>query len=264
MASAAAGAGEGRAGGAADGPVAGGAVADGPVAGGAADAARGEPPRDPPPAASHADGAPPGHTGGFGEPTCVRCHFDATAGEGRLEVTGFPAAWAPWGEYPVEVRLVSPGMRRAGFQLSVRFREGALAGRQAGTLRADEAGVRVVEGDSSGVAYAGHAEPGAVGADGRATWRVTWLAPSDTGAAAVLHVAANAANGDDSEFGDAIYTDSLSSAPVAGLEPPAAGVEPRAAGVDPAATGDGEAGDARDRTTAGRSERCPAKAWSRR
>lgn len=161
----------------------------------------------------YADGAPPGHTGGFGEPTCVLCHFDAAPSEGgRIEIEGFPASWEPGGEYPLELRLRSPGMARAGFQLSVRFEDG----RQAGSLRAAGTGVEILGPDSSGVLYAGHARPASPDAEARAVWRLEWVAPKEARGAVRLHVAANGANGDDSELGDAVYADSLASEPDAG------------------------------------------------
>ncbi len=158
----------------------------------------------------YADGAPPGHSGGFGEPTCQRCHFDAEAREGgRLEVAGFPTTWRPGRGYPLVVRLRSPGMAGAGFQLAARFCDG----RQAGHWRTDGGGVGVAAPDSSGVRYVGHTRPARPGPGGEAVWRFTWIAPEESGAPVRLHLAANAANGDDSEFGDAVYADSLTSAP---------------------------------------------------
>jgi len=41
---------------------------------------------------------------------------------------------------------------------------------------------------------------------GRATWQVRWTAPDRLTEPLQLHVAANAANGDKSEFGDMIFT----------------------------------------------------------
>lgn len=162
-------------------------------------------------AVRYADGAPPGHTGGFGEPTCERCHFHAEASEeGRLELSGLPAAWEPGREYPLEVSVRSPGMARAGFQLAARFCDGG----QAGTWRAGGDGVGVVSADDAGVRYVGHTEPARPGAAGAAAWRLTWIAPEEAGGTVLLHLAANAANGDDSEFGDAVYADSLRSVPL--------------------------------------------------
>lgn len=133
-----------------------------------------------------------------------------------MEVRGFPRRWETGARYPLQVHLRSPGMARAGFQLSVRFEDG----RQAGRLEGTGPGVEIAGPDSAGVLYAGHERPAAVGPDGRAFWWLAWTAPEDPEAAVRLHVAANGANGDDSEFGDAVYADSFTSGPgTAGGEP---------------------------------------------
>ncbi len=71
---------------------------------------------------------------------------------------------------------------------------------------------RVTVTDSGGVAYAHQTVAGAAPASpGTARWTVEWTAPvgGDGAPGAVLvHVAANAANDDASEFGDFIYADS--------------------------------------------------------
>lgn len=198
------------------------------------------PPHDPgprgDPARPYMDGPPPGHTGGFGEPACQRCHFDAPVDppDARLEVRGFPETYAPDSTYRLTVMLTAPDLGRGGFQLAVRCREGRASGRQAGRLSADDARAEVVRGrgeelrGDSTVLYARHTGEGSrTTAADTATWRLAWTAPgrrpgpSDRdgqGAApasagpaggcssAVLHAAANAANGDDSEFGDRVLT----------------------------------------------------------
>jgi len=101
------------------------------------------------------------------------------------------------------VRLAGADMARAGFQLAVRTPAGGQAGRLA------PADARSAVTDSSGIAYLHHTAAGSMPtASGEAEWRFAWMAPA-AAAAAVLHVAANAANGDASALGDAIYADSL-------------------------------------------------------
>jgi len=50
------------------------------------------PPNLVPNGAVHEEGPPPGHTGGFGEPTCQECHseFDVNASSGALGVEDSP------------------------------------------------------------------------------------------------------------------------------------------------------------------------------
>lgn len=147
-------------------------------------------------------GPPPGHTGGFGEPTCAVCHFDVGTPDpaGGVTVSGIPGeGFRPGERYLVRLRLNRPGLRAAGFQLSVRTEEGA----QAGTLEAldDRGAVTVGE---RGIPYAHHTEAGTAAADS-ADWVVAWTPPAGN-RPVHLHVAANAADGDDSPLGDHIYT----------------------------------------------------------
>ena len=155
--------------------------------------------------ARHLAGPPLAHTGGFGEPTCQECHFDAplNAPGGQLRVAGLPEGYEPGLEYELVVALERAGMQRAGFQLAIRFADGA----QAGELIAADQRVAVAAGEG-GVHYAQHTERGAApGEPGRTRWRLLWLAPAagTRGEEVFLHVAANAANYDDSEFGDFVY-----------------------------------------------------------
>jgi hypothetical protein len=156
----------------------------------------------------HADGPPPGHTGGFGEPTCTACHADAPLndGIGRLRVTGLPDVFEPKQEYSLSVQFERPGLTRAGFQLSIRFGAGEGAGRQAGNLTAADSGVQVLGGGSHDVQYAEHTSRGVSAMDDTISWMVRWRAPSGGTVPVVLHVAVNASNDDDSELGDAVYT----------------------------------------------------------
>lgn len=153
----------------------------------------------------YADGPPPRNTGGFGETTCALCHRGGApdpAGGGLRIVA--PASYTPGREHLVEVALDRPGLRRAGFQLSVRFAAGDAAGKQAGALAAE--GDRVQTVTARQVTYAAHTRAGtAVAAAGAARWQVRWTAPA-SGGTVVFHAAANASNDDDSELGDAIYT----------------------------------------------------------
>jgi hypothetical protein len=156
------------------------------------------------------DGPPPGHTGGFGEPTCRACHSEAPLNEpgGELLVAGVPAAYEPGRTYDLEVLLRRAGMLRAGFQLAARFQgEGMFpGGAQAGVLTPVDDRTAVVWDSSTHVAYIEHTLKGgtlSVGDSGR--WRFRWTAPVSGGGVIVVHVAANAANDDDSPLGDLIY-----------------------------------------------------------
>ena len=150
-------------------------------------------------------GPPPAHTGGFGEPLCGECHFGAplNSDPGSLSMDA-PAEYRAGATYPLEVRLARPGMAAAGFQLAIRLAEGPRAGSQAGALEPGP-GVAVTADSATGVLYAHQSVDGAaVGGSGSTVWTVRWTAP-DGDVPVVVHVAANAANDDASEFGDYIY-----------------------------------------------------------
>lgn len=160
----------------------------------------------------YADGPPPGYTGGFGEPTCHQCHFDGPIDDpnGQLTAAGLPDRYEPGTRYPLTIRLARPGLRRAGFQLAFRFIDGPRKGAQAGDLTATSDRVQIVTPDEGGTRYAEQTGAGSEPDEpGRTRWRLEWTAP-DSGRV-VVHAAANAANGDASEFGDFIYvwTDSI-------------------------------------------------------
>lgn len=159
------------------------------------------------PAASlvYRDGPPAGFSGGFGEDHCQACHSGdkVNASPGSLTIS-VPQRYSPGKTYAVTITLKRPGMAIGGFQLTARFEAG---GAQAGTLAlADGQQDRVNVLTDRGVQYAYHLRPGSqLTAAGVVRWTLRWTAPA--GSRAVLfNAAANAANGDDSQSGDFVYT----------------------------------------------------------
>lgn len=148
-------------------------------------------------------GAPPGTTGGFGEPTCAMCHFGnaLNAPAGSLTIEGLPARYTPGQAYRLIIRLRRPQMAVAGFQLSAR----TAAGAQAGTLAAAADGAESVQVQAAaGIQYAGHTEDGSrTATPGAAEWRVVWTAPAS--GSVTFSAAANAADDDNSPLGDYVY-----------------------------------------------------------
>jgi hypothetical protein len=160
---------------------------------------------------AYAEGAPPGFSGGFKEDTCHACHFheQLNAGGGRVTIEGVPASFEAGRRYTLSVTLTRAGMKRAGFQLATRFKE---TGAQAGTL-APGAGEdeRVAVESQSGVQYASQKKGGSsVSADEATRWTIEWIAP-DRGPV-IVHVSANAADGNESADGDFVYTAARESA----------------------------------------------------
>lgn len=153
--------------------------------------------------AAYPRGAPPGVTGGFGEPTCLLCHFGGEVNEagGSLAIDGLPERYTPGETYRLIVRLRRAEMGAAGFQLSAR----TAAGAQAGELAAGGMQTQV-EAGAGGVRYAGHTDAGSSpAAPGAAEWTVDWTAPARAAGPVQFHAAANAGDGDSSPQGDYVY-----------------------------------------------------------
>ncbi len=149
-------------------------------------------------------GAPPGTTGGFGEPTCQMCHFgnDLNDPAGSLTIEGLPERYTPGQAYRLIVRLRRSQMAAAGFQLSAR----TAAGAQAGTFAVPDSASSVQVQTSGGVQYAGHTEVGSrTAAPGAAQWPILWTAPATAAGRLTFSGAANAGDDDRSPLGDYVY-----------------------------------------------------------
>ncbi len=162
----------------------------------------------PPCAIAYVEGPPPGNTGGFGEQSCLQCHFDGPLNDpdGSLRLEGVPESYVPGDEYRIDIVLVRSDIRRGGFELAVRFRDGPEAGQQAGVLIPIDSSVDIVRGPSRSVQYARQNDLGSSSeTEDSFTWSVQWQAPPGSGGPVAINVAANAANDDASELGDWIY-----------------------------------------------------------
>lgn len=157
------------------------------------------------------DGPPPGRTGGFGEPTCQVCHADASVvvSARGLWIESLPRAYVPGETYRLTAVLTRPGMGRGGFQVSARYAEGKTAGRQAGSFIPEDSTTSVSILANRAVQYLAHTAAGArLTAPDTARWTFEWRAPAEgpkgRAGEVIFNVAANAANNDQSEFGDRI------------------------------------------------------------
>lgn len=139
------------------------------------------------------DGAPPAHTGAFGEPSCHACHFDGPAREagGPVRLRGLPTRLSAGETFDLVLEIVAESPS-AGFQLTVRDARG----RQAGILSPVDGATRRVE--QGGIQYLGHTDASSH------RWRFKWQAP-DEPRTVVFAGAVNVANDDQSEFGDEVY-----------------------------------------------------------
>lgn len=161
------------------------------------------------------DGPEAGLTGGFGETTCHGCHFDNPLNDpvGELRLDGVPDSYTPGEQYLITVTVRRIGLSRGGFQLTARESGINMAsGSNAGVLRPTDAAAQTIA-DGRGVTYLQHTRAGAEPSEaGLARWTFEWAAPAE-GVPVVFHVAANAANGDDSPLGDFVYTAEATSTP---------------------------------------------------
>ena len=154
------------------------------------------------PCHAYENGAPPGHTGGFGEPDCSACHsgFAPNAPTGELSIQGLPAGYAPGATYRLAILLQHPELASGGLQLAMRTRDGEPAGELV------PASARTAVVNAAGQAYLQHTREGTrTGTDGSIRWEFDWRAPQ-TAEPVVLNLAANAANDDFSPLGDFVYT----------------------------------------------------------
>ena len=158
--------------------------------------------------AAYKEGPLPGMTGGFGEPTCTTCHFDHPVNErsGSLRLAGLPRTYTPGRHYTITITLERPQLKLGGFELASRFARGAMAGQQAGALAPLDSRTQILQSPDGLLQYVQHNRTGnRAGQPGRLEWTIRWTAPPASGGPVVFHVAANAANDDDSPLGDYIY-----------------------------------------------------------
>lgn len=145
-------------------------------------------------------------TGGFGEQTCRSCHFDydLNPDDGHLSVSGISGSISEGESIEIMIRIEREALGRAGFQLSARYADG----KQAGNFNLGEDD-RIMFSNAvpDSLEYIQHSNNGSKPLKANNTsWTVTWEAPESLAGPVIFNLAANAANGDQSEFGDFIYT----------------------------------------------------------
>lgn len=145
-------------------------------------------------------------TGGFGEQSCHSCHFDYELNypEGELSVTGIRDFFEPGREYTINISVEREDMGRSGFQMTARFEDGS----QAGHFNLGE-DLTTTPDIGNEVSYVQHGAGQVEAEDGKKDWEVIWVAPDRTDKTVLFNLAANAANGDASGFGDWIYVQEI-------------------------------------------------------
>lgn len=148
---------------------------------------------------------PGAFTGGFGEPTCRSCHFDYEINPdgGSFSVSGITEEETSGELLKIQITLQRDELGGAGFQLSARYRDGSQAGR---FKIEDNKRVTFTKAAPDSLQYVQHSYAGTEPIEsGKNSWTVRWQAPKSAGQIVVFNIAANAANGDQSVFGDFIY-----------------------------------------------------------
>lgn len=148
-------------------------------------------------------------TGGFGEETCRSCHFDYDLNPdgGQLNVSGLETGFKPGEVIEIALEVSRKELGKAGFQLSARFADG----QQAGTfLLDDNARIMFTSSAPDSLQYVQHSAEGTEpNGDGMNKWMIHWKAPEKISSPVIFNIAANAGNGDQSEFGDFIYAEEI-------------------------------------------------------
>lgn len=149
-------------------------------------------------------------TGGFGEQSCHSCHFDYDLNqpEGELSVSGIDNQFEPGHEYIITLNLKREDMSRAGFQMTARFEDGSQAGQF--ELNEELTTTPNIEND---ITYLQHAVGKVEAENGKKNWQIIWTAPDQAKQPIIFNIAANAANGDASAFGDWIYLKEIKTDP---------------------------------------------------
>ena len=148
---------------------------------------------------------PGAFTGGFGEKTCHSCHFDYDLNmeDGKLTISGIPESIKAEKIYSLKILLQRKDLQKGGFQLSARFANG----KQAGIFEiTDPERIGFTRQVSDSLQYIQHTSEGTYPESStEIQWQINWKSPEIISDSIFFNVAANAANGDESEFGDWIY-----------------------------------------------------------
>lgn len=150
------------------------------------------------------------YTGGFGEQSCHSCHFDYDLNQpaGELSVSGIDEVFEAGQEYKITLNVKREDMSLAGFQMTARFEDGS----QAGRFELNEDLTTTPNIDNT-ISYLQHAVGKVEAENGKKKWQITWTAPDQADQPVIINIAANAANGDASAFGDWIYLKEIKTDP---------------------------------------------------
>ncbi len=167
-------------------------------------------------ALANVTGADPGLTGAPGESTCTECHSGTriNGGGGSIAIN-LPggATYTPGVKQHIRVKVSDPSQRRWGFELTARANRS-----QAGDITSTDANTQVECANGrlapcsspSAVQFITHTLAGTrLGTTSSATFEFDWTPPSADVGTITLYAAGNAANGNNQDTGDHIYTTSV-------------------------------------------------------
>jgi uncharacterized protein (TIGR03437 family) len=173
-------------------------------------------------------GADPRLTGapGDGQSACTACHTGTAlnGGGGSVKII-MPGGtnYTPGTKQHIQVQVSDSAQRRWGFELTARVASNPSNG-QAGDLASTDSNTKVICDNgrqkpcstSSPVQFITHTQTGTrLGTSGSAIFEFDWTPPSTDVGTITLYAAGNAANGNNLNTGDHIYTTSLSLTPAA-------------------------------------------------
>jgi hypothetical protein len=152
-------------------------------------------------ASTNAFSPPTGMTGAPGESTCTSCHSgnSLNGGPGSVTILGLPSAYVPGTMYPLQVKVTDGTKSRYGFEMVALNNSNQQAGTFALVSTTNSALLT-----SGGKSYAMHRN-----ATNNSQWTINWTAPATNVGAVKLYVAGNAANNNNNDTGDNIYSASF-------------------------------------------------------
>jgi hypothetical protein len=157
---------------------------------------------------SNQTGAPTNATGAPGESTCAQagCHtgtvVNGGGGSAMIMITGDSVSYIPGKTYEINIHVMETGRSKFGFSIVAKdanhLKQGTFA-------VGGNSGVQVV----GSTKYGTHTSGGTLGSTDSKIWKMKWTAPATNVGTITFYAACNAANGNNDESGDHIYTTNL-------------------------------------------------------
>src|SRR5688572_23604393 len=153
-------------------------------------------------ASTNAFTPPIGYTGAPGQATCVSCHSGTlNSGTGSLALLGTPSGgYVPETTYSLQINVNDASKTRFGFEMVALTSANA----QAGTFSLMSTNNTALQ-TSGGKTYVSHKNASST----NNTWTFNWQAPATNVGPVTFYFVGNAANGNNTDTGDNIYSTSV-------------------------------------------------------